>query len=174
MPTAQAANPKHLFLILFALVLLTTACTPVGRARANRIQAETQRADDLHRLNMERKEALQPVRIEAGFWLIWAATITTIALLAAFAVAGSWWLIGESRARVKAAVFRATLIPLDPATRQFPLLPYEVQGVLQVYDPNTRTLHRLDRPAEPHPQLADGAISIRLAGAAAEPPKLLR
>ena len=171
---------RHSTLLIILAATVLVGCTPVGYAKARRIDAETWRANsktsrinELHDLNMKRENALTPVRVEAKANIIWIGQWTVIFVIIALAWAFSWWVNGSVRANVKRQEFRATLIPLDPTTRQFPLLPYVAGGKMRVYNPNTNSVICLDKSKEIDLHLADNQTRVQMTGLAAGDAKLL-
>ncbi len=167
MANKQAAQ-RLLILLALALIILT-ACTPKNRAEAFAISLAAQRRNrigiDLHRLQMERENALTPVKVEAQANVIWAGQWVIIGVSVALAGTLGYWVFGIARADVRRRQFKATLIPVDPVTRLLPLLPYAgSNGILRIYDPNTGSVLRLDQTSAVDLHLADNATRVRLAG----------
>jgi hypothetical protein len=99
--------------------------------------------------------------------MVWALAFGLACLGAGLAISASYTAMGVGAATVRRARLRASLIPLDPRTRQYPLLTYEVNGVPRVYNPNTGTLVKMDSERNPVPQMITASGAVQLAGAVA-------
>lgn len=180
--TSRHQNVKASWPWLIALLLLgllLSGCTEVRHAKAFDIRSDAQRkndrsrqklsqAEDWHELKYDEAQALSPDRIGAKWAILWTGTGSVILLLLAGTGAGAYYLIGFSKAKVRAAHLKAALIPLARDTRQYPLFAYEVRGVMRVYNANTGQLLKLDEGQEPHAQLVAGSGKTQLAGVIAE------
>ena len=180
-----AALTAVLVVLMVTAALLVTGCQqdPVKEAQgyaieeqarqeaADREQARRHREEE-HQLRMAEREATLDDRIAAGerllLWVSVATGAAAVVIILATAGGLSYAVIGASRAAVRAAEMRAHLIPLNPGTRQFPLLAYEVRGVWRVYNANTGQLVRFDKTLGPHPQLVTASGAVQLAGAIAQ------
>ncbi len=164
-------------IILITLFIIVTGCTPVGRAKARRIDAETWRANsktsrinELHDLYMERENALTPVRVAAKANIIWTGQWTVIFVIIALAGSFGWWIIGSARADVKRRQFAATLIPPDPVTHQYPAFIHETKGRQYLVTPNIiGGVIPLDKALRHDPALADSDTRVKIAGLLSDP-----
>ena len=177
------------FLILFSLIVLA-ACAPDPRreaaAFATRAQAEQDAADrtqsrdqnqELHDLQVQNVKAEQAAWQSAMTKVIHAFEVTApIALTLIVLAAGvglSWALIGAGKATARYVVVRANLIPLNAATRQFPLLiQYIGKGQFTLTNPNTNATLQLDTRNEPDRQMILAAGNVQYAGALAHESRL--
>lgn len=127
---------------------------------------------DQHNLEMAEKQATEPYRIaaiqNAWYWISWFAIFAGSVSILALAISGSWWMIGTSRARVIQAKVNAQTIQLDRVTRQYPLLPYEINGTVRIFNPNNGQIVWLSDKQEPIPQMITASAATQLAGAIAE------
>jgi hypothetical protein len=143
--------------VLCCLALLLAACAPDPRDAADAYRttllADQQAADQAQAraMRQEEWERTLPKRLEALNWALLIGSISLCVFLATAAIGGSWAAIGAGRAAARAAIVRANLIPLDAATRQFPLLlNYLGRGRYSLVDPNTEMVTLLDtrQPAD--------------------------
>lgn len=138
---------------------------------ANKAQARQERMA-WHRINVIEAERVLPYRIAAKqnalYWLSWFAIAAGATVIMAVAGGVGWWAVGFSRARVEVARREAYVIRIDPVTRQFPLLTYELNGVPRIYNPNTGSVIMLDAGRDETPMLVTGSAATQLAGAIAE------
>jgi hypothetical protein len=115
--------------------------------------ADEQAADQAQAraMRQEEWERTLPKRLEALNRAMLIGSISLCVFLATAAIGGGWAAIGAGRAAARAAIVRANLIPLDAATRQFPLLlNYLGRGRYSLLDPNTEMVTLLDtrQPAD--------------------------
>jgi hypothetical protein len=182
-----------LVILAVVLVVLGAGCKPspknVAEGYAIESEADEDAADrgqqrqfneDHHAFEMARLEWLKEVRDAlTPFWIFakkaWIVSITiggaigalTGILAVAFALA--YTLIGSSRAAVKAANLRATTVPMNAKTRQYPLLVSEdAEGTWRVLNPNTNAVTVVKAIQAPDPQMITGASATQLAGVVAQ------
>ena len=156
---------KHSFTLLALCFILASGCAEQRQAEAHAIRRQTARADDRHRLAMEREAAVMGDKVQAERNLVMFGQIGLMVLAGGGIGIALYWGRGMAQASVRQQQFQATLIPLDEATRQYPLLPYEgPRGTLRVYNPNTNSVLRLDRGHEVNLALADNAAKVQVAG----------
>lgn len=170
-------------LILFSLALTSCAVDPRKEADAEKTRSEAAQAalnseqarrfaEDRHALNLEDSQAATAERQAAQARLIRNAGIAGAVGLwfvtLALAVGLAWAFVGSGRAVAVRADVRARLIPLDPVTRQFPLLlQYTGRGKVALYNANTGSVAMLDTRREEHRQLIQASGAVQLAGAIA-------
>jgi len=134
---------------------------------ANAAQQRDQNAETFALAHAE-QQATSPERVAARIQVIYWGTAALIGVMVcwagAMAYGGSVYVIGRSRASVQAADLRSRLIPLDPVTRQYPLLIDNPHRVRYIADLNSGLVVRLDKPQSPHQLLAAGANYVRAAG----------
>ncbi len=167
---------RHIILLIILAGVLM-GCTPVGRAKARRIDAETWRANsktsrinERHDLYMRRENALTPVKIEAKANIIWTGQWAVIVVIVALSGAVGWWSIGIARADVKRKNFQATLIPPDPLTHQYPAFIHETKGRHYLVTPNLiGGVIPLDKVLRHDPALADNDTRVKIAGLLSDP-----
>lgn len=171
---------RHIILLIILAATVLMGCTPGAHAKARRIDAETRsinaqtrRINEIHDLWMERENALTGVKVETKANIIWSEHIILIAASAGLAMIGLWWGFNLVQADRKRRQFTATLIPLDPVTRQYPLLPFLTGSVWRIYDPNTKTVDRMDRCKKIDLHLADNQTRVQMTGLATGDAKLL-
>lgn len=177
-------------MILAVLLWAITSCVPDPRnqadADATRIRAEQDAADreQLRRqmdVQFERQEAERQAASEQWVrsWNAFVKTTMTVLTwtlsmsLIALAIAISYGFLGASRAIVQGAGVRASLIRLDPETRQFPLMLRRFgDGKYMLTDVNTGQTLQLDIRNPADRQMIAAANAIRLAGAVAHEARL--
>lgn len=97
-----------------------------------------------------------------------ALTIGAVGFILAAAVGLSWGTVGAGRAAAEAVHVRANLVPLDVATRQYPLYLQKVsRDRYTLTDMNTGQVKLLDLRDAGDRQLIATAGAVRLAGAVA-------
>jgi hypothetical protein len=150
---------KKIFLLTMFVIMLT-ACAPDPRdaADATTVQADQAAADaELARIEKQRladyeaqrKEAAA-AELDAGIQtFIRYATLAAVLVVIALAVSLSITLRdigrGAGLAAVTAMELKAHLIPLDPITRQYPLLLQSIgKGQFSLTNPNTDSVLILD------------------------------
>jgi len=96
--------------------------------------------------------------VYSGAWAL-AAMVTALAI--------AWWVfaVGRARASVAQAMIAARCIPLDPRTRQYPLVLDNPTSPRFVFNPNTGAVTRLATAQEYVPQLAANAVQVQVGGA---------
>lgn len=175
---------KKQLLVLFLLSLVAlSACAPDPRKEAqayaikseadqqalNQEQTRTQ-DEELHNLEVEREQLdIQNDRATAAVWSKIADTfLTSIAAMFLILLTSVVYEVtranrGISDAVTIAALNRANLIPLNPTTRQFPLLIKQVSTYrFAVYNPNDESVVLLDErnPADRQKIAAAGLTQV--------------
>ncbi len=154
-----------ILLIIITLSIIATGCTSVGRAKARRIDAETHRANELHNLFVNEQNDLLPVKVESKTNVIRAVSIIVVISSAGLAGAWLWWIFGWVQADLKRRQLAASVIPLDPVTRQYGLIYRELPNrKVVIYNPNNNGVIFLDREQAAVLQLADRAGVTQVAG----------
>jgi len=164
-------------LIVFGLALAFAWRAGDGLADAVRIEAQSQAANEAqerdirqaeHEQQMAEWRQTEATRVAAWrrFWtaLSWSASLLVLAL----SLAGGLLAVGWSRAQVIRVTVQARRISLDPATRQYPLLPYERSGRLWVFNPNNGQCLPADSQHDAVPMMIAGSSATQLAGAIAQ------
>ena len=181
---------RKMMILAILLWAITASCAPDPRnqadADATRIRAAQDAADreQLRRqmdVQFERQEAERQAASEQWVrsWTTFVKTTMTVLTwtlsmsLIALAIAISYGLVGTSRAIVQGAGVRASLIRLDPETRQFPLMLRRFgDGKYMLTDINTGQTLQLDIRNPADRQMIAAANAIRLAGAVAHEARL--
>ena len=145
------------------LAILLSGCSEVRHARANEIRAETHRRNQLHAIHVAKAKALATTQVATAETLLWSGAISGAALLLVLAGAGSYYVIGFSIAKVRQA--NIMFVPLDEATRQYPLIIYRGN---RAYLPNTGERVLLNKNHPPRRQLVAGAHAVQLGGVIAQ------
>lgn len=157
-------HKKLIFLLVIIILVSSTGCK-MQEARAYEVYQETWRKNEEHRLKMAEEKALLPDKVIAQQNLLIFGQVGLMVLLSGSIITILYLGWGMTRAEVKRRQFTATLIPLDPTTRQYPLLPYAgPSGVLRVYNPNTNSILRLDQGNNVDHRLADNSARVQVAG----------
>lgn len=177
---------RRFFVLALLCVLGLSACAPDPRREAEayriRTEADSQAAlsaqelaalEYAQRIKEQDDAAAVAERQAAKSKVIQTAGNTVIALLAVCGIATglgySVAAVGAGIAAQRAAIFRATFIPLDHATRQYPaLIQYAGRGRYALINPNdgSVTLCDTSNPADRQKVLNAGAVL--LSGAIAE------
>lgn len=156
---------KQAILWIIVLSIVTAGCTPVGRAKARRIDAETRRANRIHDLYMERENALTAVKVESKANGIRAVSIIVIIFAAGLAVAWLLWIFGWIRTDIKRRELAASLIPPNPVTHQYPAFIHETKGRHYLVTPNLiGGVIPLDKALSYDQALADSDTRVKIAG----------
>jgi hypothetical protein len=148
---------RILFIILF--ILLSGCNSSMKSARARDLRAKTDRANDIHNAAMAEREALTPARLAAKENLILTGAIAGVVLILVLAGSGSYFIVGFSVAKVRQV--NLMLIPLDKATRQYPLV---ISNGNRAYLPNTGERNDLRQNQLPYPELVNGSHAVQLSG----------
>ena len=151
------------------------------RIRANEYaawqQQHREQQANLNSLRLRQEEATLPYKIEAEqnaiFWLGRVAIVTSFIVIALIGMMIVMTGIGTSRAIVRRANVWASQVTLDSTTRQYPLLTYELAGVVRIANPNTGQVLRLDRESQPVAQLMLNTGTVQLAGVEGESPLVI-
>jgi hypothetical protein len=173
-------NIKYLWFLL--LIVSLSACAPDPRnaadAYSTRLQADQKALDsqqqraqaaDRNAMEMQTAKALQATQIAArSRFIYWLSIIDLVALCLVLLVGSgslSWafWHLGQAVSRK--ALVSANLIPLDPLTRQYPLLiNYDGKGRFTLTNPNTGQVLQLDTRNDPDRQLIASSGMVQAAG----------
>lgn len=131
---------RKLFIILIAIILLSGCDNSMKKARARALNHATQRKDDIHHQRMVEKRKTEPLRLMIAE--VFYNTLAVIIMVggAMSTVAFIYFLFGWVYHKVQG--FRFRQIPLDEATKQYPLLLYG--GGQLAFNPNNGELKRLD------------------------------
>lgn len=165
-----------LLLIIIAIVVaIYTISGSVGRSidRQSAIEVQRQAAllrqqQEQHDLEMAQARALAPIQLQV--WHNFYTSLATVGvvsftvLMVAVVGCGIFAGVGASRSFVRYTNTQATLIKLNPVTRQYPLIPYTLAGVPRLYNPNTGSVVLLDAPRAEMPQLVTGMAAVQIAG----------
>lgn len=142
---------------------------PVTQGWGYAIQSgANQRAANSEQTRRDREQVLAATRADRVNALITTAYALAGSLsLAAVsvAVAAGIYTTGKAKAAAARAMITARCIPLDPVTRQYPLVLDNPSAPRFVFNPNTGAVTRLTA-AQPHrPQLAASSAAVQALGA---------
>lgn len=160
---------KNLIVILAIFILLTGCDNSIKHAKANRIRAATNRANDRHDLEMSDSRALTPVRLIVKEILLWSLMGSGALVLVSFGVAFSYFTIGASYYVIRD--MKIQQIPLDVATRQYPLLIYG--NGRRSLDPNNGERLRLTDVSKADPLRIETTARVQLAGLISDGSKIM-
>ena len=149
---------KQVFILIIFVML--TGCTEIRYAKANDLRQATKRADDKHDLRMNDSRALTPVRLAVKEVLLWSLMVGGVAVIISMVGAISYSLVGAAVNFVRDK--RIQQIPLDVATRQYPLLLYG--NGRRVFNPNTGERLLLSDVSEADLLRIEAATRVQLAG----------
>lgn len=175
---------KH-YLLITLFVILLVSCSPDPRkeasAYATTTQADQQAADqaqdrdtryELDQIRIQNEQAAQAEKQAATARIIrWVSYFILTALCFSITSSGlaySWAVIGVGRGISESAQLKARLIPLDPRTRQFPLLTYVGKGRYTLANPNADSVMLLDSRNAPDRQMIAAMGYTQAAGAIAQ------
>jgi len=171
---------KQKIILCVLIILGMSACgpDPVDEAKAYKIRTETdtQAAQELAALEQQKRlddqqyeidQAIKADQIATQKVILWALTIGIIASLGvlAFHALKAWRVLsaGLARAAVQAAEVRSLLIPMDPVTRSYPLIPvYNGKGLFSVTNANTGDTMLLDTRNEADSRLINMFTRLQL------------
>lgn len=143
-----------MLLILVLLSVLLVACGPnvIDEADAARIRSDAwqdardrEQARELEleaaRREFERKAELEPTVVMVQGWVLTFAGVAAVLAVLGVGVGISLLSIGSGAGLALERASKAMQIPLDPETRQFPLLVnYVGRGKFSVFNPNTNSV----------------------------------
>lgn len=158
---------------IIILMILVGCATPGQQARARRINAETDQAQDWHELRLAEAQETSPERVAANRLYIWLGVTLAVGFGFTSLIAYSVYTIGTAQAVVSKARLEAQLVYLDPATHHFPLRYFEVKGRLFAQNPNTGQVKKLELEAHPSPMLTAGSQRAQIASIIKSEPLLL-
>jgi len=176
-------------LIILALALLMISCAPDPRKQATadairtdaaiRAAAANQSREQeaqIHEMNMQDRKAAQAewqaTMTKVIHWGGVFAQVTIAMWMLGLGVAGVWMMVSTGQAYAKYANLRANLIPLDPRTRQFPLLRYEGKGYITLTNPNDNSVLLLDTRNNADTAKIKAMANVQYAGALAHEARL--
>ncbi len=146
--------------LLIILFILLSGCSEVRRAKAYKSRSQTRRANDIHQAAMAERAILAPTQIAAKENLIWTGTIAGIVLIVVTTGATSYYIVIFAIAKVKQVNLMP--IPLDKATRQYPLI---IAGGKRAYNPNTLASSDLRIDSLPYSEALRGSQAVQMIGA---------
>lgn len=159
---------RSVLVLLYSILLI--GCGAKADAEAYAIRSKARRQNEIHQLEMKKENALFPETTQARRNFLVLGQVGFAVLIGGTIIIGLYLGHGLARAEVKRRRFMATLIPLDPVTRQYPLLPYEgPAGVLRIHNPNTGQVLRLDQGSEANLNMVDNAAKVQAAGLLVQP-----
>jgi hypothetical protein len=169
----------------FLLLLLLNSCVPdprnaadanrttvlAAQDAADRVQARAQADQDFQQAQAERQATEQSRTWALNLIIRGGGMALTLAICIALAGIGtgiSWAGVGAGRAVARFAEIRASLIPLNAETRQFPLIVHYIgHGRFTWGNPNTEGVVMLDSRNPSHRQLIVSSGAVQLAGVVA-------
>lgn len=175
---------KKQLLVLLLAILSISACAPDPRkeAQAYAIKSEAeqqalsqeqarQQSEELHNLEVQREQIdIQNERANSAVWVSIADTFLTslaaifLVTLTALAYQITRASRGISDAVSVAAMNRANLIPLNPITRQFPLIKQVSEHRFAIHNPNTGSVKLLDERNPEDRQMIAAAAQVQVSG----------
>jgi hypothetical protein len=185
--TIKKSSPLVLLIIAGMFIIAgLSACTPDPRREAQAFQIHEQaeqdalnqaqnraHADELHLIQVQQSQAIAQETIAAWnrsikFISIFG-TISVCIVLIAMAISFSYGSIRFAHAAARRADIQATLIQLDPTTRQFPLVLQHVHGSkYALHNPNVGSVLMLDENNPADRQLIATAGATQIAGVIAQ------
>lgn len=146
--------------LLIILFILLSGCSEVRQAKAYKSRSQTRRANDIHQAAMAERAILAPTQIAAKGNLIWSGMVGGILVIIVFAGSFSYYVVGVSIAKVKQA--NLMLVPLDKATRQYPLL---ITGGNKSHNPNTLSVSDVWENSLPYQEALRASTAVQMIGA---------
>jgi hypothetical protein len=156
-PAKDGKAMRKLIIIAIAILLLTGCKNSMRDARAAEVRARTKAANEIHAANMADRQAMTPIRLTVKTTLYYSVMIGVAVLIVGTGGALTWLFIGTAVNRV-----RFHQVPLDVATRQYPLLMYG--NGRRIFNPNTGERLLLSETSQTNRQLAAGSQTVQLAG----------
>lgn len=159
-------------ILIFSIIIgaaLLTATYPLtsGWGYAARTNADQSAADRIAARvdRVQVWDATRTDRVQSARIAIYTGGLSLAAAFITAAVAWSIFTVGKARAAVAQAMIAARCIPLDPSTRQYPLVLDNPTSPRFVFNPNTGAVTRLATAQEYAPQLAANAVQVQAIGA---------
>lgn len=153
---------KRLLILVFAVILLTGCKNSMKDAKAAEVRAETRRRNEIHAAKMADSRALMPVRLATKKTLYWSLMIGGMVVVVSGAGALAWLMVGGSVNIIRHQ--RTRQIPLDVATRQYPLLVYGPPNGRRAFNPNNGERLLLSECAEASLPRIEASAKVQLAG----------
>jgi uncharacterized protein YceK len=156
--------------VIIVLAILLTGCdNSIKHAKARNQHHATNRADDRHDLAMADSAALTPVRLIVKEFLLWSLMVSGIALMVGGVASAIYFLVGMSFYSIRHK--RAQQIPLDIATRQYPLLLYG--NGRRIFNPNNGERLLLTDVSEAELPRIEASTKVQLAGLITDNSKII-
>lgn len=161
---------KLIFIVSISILFLLSGCKNNLRdARAAEVRAQTRRTNDKHELAMADSQALTSVRLATKEGLLWLLMISSSVVVVAGAGSLVWLMVGGSVNTIRHQ--RTQQVPLDVATRQYPLLIYG--NGRRVFNPNNGERLLLSECAEAGLLRVEASTQVQLAGLIADGSKII-
>ena len=152
---------KHLIAILLVVADIISGCkNSMKEARAAEVRAKTNRRNNIHDQKMADTKALTPIRLATKEALYWSLMVGGSVVIVSGGGALAWLMIGGSINSVRHS--RAQQIPLDVATRQYPLLVYG--NGRRLFNPNNGERLLLSEVSEACLPRIQASKQVQLAG----------
>lgn len=151
---------RNAFILIIVSMIMLTGCAEIRYAKANSIRATTNRANDKHDLRMDDSRALTPVRLAVAEALLWTLMVGGVVVIVSAAGAISYSMAGASFYFIRDK--RTQQVPLDTATRQYPLLLYG--NSRRAFNPNTGERLLLSDANEADLLRIEASTKVQLAG----------
>lgn len=160
---------KRLVFIVVIISLLTGCNNSVKNARANSIRQSTNRTNDKHDLAMADSRSLTSVRLIVKEVLLWSVMGGALAIILSFAGSFAYLVAGTSFYFVRDR--KTQQIPLNPQTRQYPLLMYG--NGRRIFNPNNGERLLLSDVSSADLPRIEAATRVQLAGLITDNSKII-
>lgn len=157
---------KKLIVILIFFFALTGCNNSVKDARAYGMRQATGRTNDNHNLAMADSEALTPTRLMVKEVLLWSLMFGGVIVIITTTGVYGYFAVGMAINRV-----RFWYVPLDTATRQYPLLLYG--NGRRVFNPNNGERLLLSEVSEAQLERIEAATRVQMAGLLSDGSKII-
>lgn len=151
---------KNLFSWIVVMVLLLGCNNSIKDAKARSIRQATNRVDDKHELAMADSQALTPTRLMVKDIALWVLMAGGVVVIVSGAGSLAYFFAGASFYTIRN--MRIQQIPLDEATRQYPVLIYG--NGRRSWNLNSGELKRLSDVSEADPMRIEASTKVQLAG----------
>jgi hypothetical protein len=159
--TPHKINVSNWVLVAVLVAVLLTGCrNSMKEARAAGVRAETRRRNEIHAMKMAERRATANVRLATMDAFYYSLAVSGSVVIVGGGCALTWLMIGGSINHVKHR--RVMRVPLDPVTRQYPLLVYG--NGRRVFNPNNGERLLLSEISEAGLPRIEATAKVQLAG----------